>query len=211
MTAQALMELFTQKAQLVSAVVAPAKTFDEALAYAVDICDRKQACQLLVSGCELPVSDTAQALCETKQQKVVAAPGLDATHFSALKKRCADKGLACVDSSLRDHIAGIDVGIAVAGRGIAETGTCVVVSDNEDVRLASMLCEVQVIILPVSALAPTAFDIEAWMEERMAAPPSYLAFITGASRTADIERVLAIGVHGPLELHIVLWEDAAND
>ncbi len=210
MTAQALTELFTQKAQLVSAIVAHAKTFDEALAYAVDICDRKQACQLLVSGCELPVSDSAQALCDTKQQKVVAAPGLHAKHFSALKKLCKSKALACVDSNLRDHVAGIDVGIAVAGRGIAETGTCVVVSDSEDVRLSSMLCEVQVIILPTSALAKTAFDIEAWMEGLMAAPPSYLAFITGASRTADIERVLAIGVHGPLELHIVLMEEAAH-
>ena len=42
---------------------------------------------------------------------------------------------------------------------------------------------------------------------QMAQGASYLSFISGASRTADIERGLALGVHGPLELHILILED----
>jgi L-lactate dehydrogenase complex protein LldG len=70
-----------------------------------------------------------------------------------------------------------------------------------------MISELHVAVLPVSRLVQTAFDFEAEFRERLKLSPNYYAFITGASRTADIERVLALGVHGPLELHILLLTD----
>jgi len=202
-----LKELFLQKAQVLSSITVNVSTPAEALAYAVDICERKQACQLIVSGCELPLSGSGQALCDQKQQKVLAAPGFAPEELADLERLCAEKGMACIEHGMRERLAGIDVGLCRALWGIAETGTCVVESSSEEVRLATSVCETVVIVLPVSRIVGRAEDIEEEMTARMKNPPCNLAFITGPSRTADIERVLTIGVHGPLEAHIVLLED----
>ena len=99
------------------------------------------------------------------------------------------------------------VGVARAARGIAETGTCVVVTDDEETRLATMLPEVSVLMLRAADIVPHLAAAAAFLRERQAdGRISYTSFITGPSRTADIERVSAIGVHGPLELHIILVE-----
>ena len=50
----ALARTFREKAELVSAIVTDVAGIDEALAYVVEICDKKDACQLLISGCEAP-------------------------------------------------------------------------------------------------------------------------------------------------------------
>ena len=107
----------------------------------------------------------------------------------------------------RARLGAEHVGVARAARGIAETGTCVVVTDDEETRLATMLPETSLLILRVADIVPTLPDMASFLRERQAdGRISYTSFITGPSRTADIERVSAIGVHGPLDVHIILVE-----
>ena len=97
------------------------------------------------------------------------------------------------------------VGVVRAAKGIAQTGTCVVVADDEALRLETMLPEVSVILLNRADILPDLPSAAPFLREQQTqGRASYVSFITGPSRTADIERVSAIGVHGPLELHIVL-------
>lgn len=68
-----------------------------------------------------------------------------------------------------------------------------------------MLAETHVALLPANNIKPNSETLEKDLDPILKTESSsYLAFITGASRTADIERVLAIGVHGPQELHILI-------
>jgi L-lactate dehydrogenase complex protein LldG len=200
--------LFKEKAALVSAVLADVASPEEAFAYAADLCVRKEACQLLLPGCEAGLSDPARQLCDAKPgARIIAAPGLDAKQYKALEAKCKDRGIALVKDGLRNQLAGIDIGFTFADFGIAETGTLVLKSDSEETRLATMISEIHVAVLPTSKIKANSYDLEDEITKVLTSPPSYLAFLTGASRTADIERVLALGVHGPLELHILFWED----
>lgn len=207
-TIQALTDSFRGAAEKVSAIVTPVATMAEAITYAVNLCDAKEVCQLLVSGCESPLSAPAENLCDLKQQKVMAAPGLPAERFDAMAAHCREKGILLIQDGLRNHLAGIDIGFTMVDYGIAETGTLVIDSSSEAIRLATMVSEIHVAVLPRKKIRASAFDLETELEGLMAAAPNYSAFITGASRTADIERVLALGVHGPLELHILILEEA---
>ena len=102
-------------------------------------------------------------------------------------------------------VDGGTVGVVRAVKGIAQTGTCVVVADDEALRLGTRLPEVSVILWNRADILPDLPSAAPFLREQQTqGRASYVSFITGPSRTADIERVSAIGVHGPLELHIVL-------
>jgi L-lactate dehydrogenase complex protein LldG len=203
---QNLIQTFITAAQNVSAVVSQVSTMTQAFEYTVDLCERKEACQLLTAGCQERLSTPSEVLCKQKQKKVVAAPLLDTDEANQLLELCETRGISFIRDGLRDHLTGIDIGFTVADYGIAETGTLVLDSSSEELRLATMVSEVHVAVMPTNRLRARSLDLEDELKQLMNAAPNYCAFITGASRTADIERVLALGVHGPLELHILMME-----
>ncbi len=182
MEPQSAMEVFKDKAAAVQVVVSETSDLAAAGAYALD----------------LTIKQGGQAM---------AVFGWDGQDRVILAEICARAGVNLVSENLREHAATLHTALTLADWGIAATGSVVLDSRGEDLRLATMLAETHVAVLPVSRLKPDSLALEAEMNRLMAAPPSYLAFITGASRTADIERVLTIGVHGPRELHVLLLKD----
>jgi len=103
-------------------------------------------------------------------------------------------------------------GVTSACFGIADTGTLVLESTPEDVRLASTLPTRHFAMLDRSKiLADGLAAVGPLRKMHQQNPRNYIAYITGPSRTADIERVLTIGVHGPKELYILLLDDWSAD
>lgn len=106
-------------------------------------------------------------------------------------------------------LAHIPVGLTGAEAAIAESGTLVVRKRPRRSSLASLLPPVHLALLPASRIVP---DIVTYFEQvgdaaAFVRDTSNLTFITGPSRTGDIEQVLTLGVHGPKELIVLLWDD----
>lgn len=103
----------------------------------------------------------------------------------------------------REALFSVDCGITTAQAGIAETGSLLLVPSPEQPRLLSLAMPLHVALLERQALVPT---LAQWLENGAYRhePPSNLVLISGASRTADIELILSVGVHGPKVLLVAL-------
>jgi len=99
-----------------------------------------------------------------------------------------------------------DAGVTGAQWGIAETGTLVLESKDERHRLVSLVPPVHIGIIPAGQIRRTMAEVlEAVSREGDLSRA--LTFITGPSRTSDIELTLAIGVHGPGKLHVIVIQE----
>ena len=99
-----------------------------------------------------------------------------------------------------------EVGVTAAEFAIAETGTMVEVAENDANRLVSSLPRIHVCLVRTDALIGTLSDAAPLLREVFALHDKncVVSFISGPSRTGDIEMKLTLGVHGPEFAHAVL-------
>ncbi len=142
---------------------------------------------------------------ELEVEKVVFAPSplVDALDIKEMAKTT---GVEVTNNQLREHAADAGLGISELQYGIAEIGTLVGNATSIESRMVSILPPVHLAVVPTKNLLPTLLDAIAVYNEKLGELPRYLTFVSGPSRTADIERVLTIGVHGPERL-IILFID----
>jgi L-lactate dehydrogenase complex protein LldG len=96
------------------------------------------------------------------------------------------------------------VGITGAFAGIAETGTLMVVSGPDTPASTSLLPETHIAVVPVARIVKHMEDAWDLARAELGQLPRVVNFISGPSRTGDIEQVIILGAHGPYRVHLIL-------
>ena len=158
------------------------------------------------------VCDYVENLVSIKQTKTVI--GWDAAVISKtrLSERLERSGVQFISNDERrsetefiNKAVEAGIGITAVDYALADTGTLVLITGAGRARSVSLLPPVHVAILkPEQIIAGLDELIPRLNADRDLA--SAVIFITGPSRTADIELTLVVGVHGPQELHVVLLD-----
>ncbi|MGB2765015.1 MAG: LUD domain-containing protein [Candidatus Aminicenantaceae bacterium] len=113
---------------------------------------------------------------------------------------------------MRKHYMEADIGISGANLAVAESGTLVIISNEGNARLVTSLPPVHIALVTTEKFVETLEQATTLIKALILASSglkltSYVSFITGPSRTTDIEKELVIGVHGPKELHIIILDN----
>jgi L-lactate dehydrogenase complex protein LldG len=150
-----------------------------------------------------------------RRQAAEAALAWDDDHLPlrGIRPALAEAGVQVLDATLpvepaarAARLAELDraaVGITGALAGLADTGSVALASGPGRGRVVSLLPTVHVALLPLSRLYPTMAAFLATHPD-VTRQASNLVFVTGPSRTGDIEQILTLGVHGPREIHVLL-------
>lgn len=96
------------------------------------------------------------------------------------------------------------IGVTGCYCAIGETGTLLLLGAPATPKSTALLPETHICIAKKSRMVPTMEDAFALMRSEIGEPPRAVFFVSGPSRTADIEQTLVIGAHGPYRVHVIL-------
>ncbi len=136
--------------------------------------------------------------------------GLNTPLVEALGQAGAGLDLVRIDSGYDpDALEACDAGITECEVLVAQTGSVMVSALSSGGRALSVLPHHHVVIARKSQMVADLAEAYEQVEKRYAGRlPSFLSFISGPSRTGDIERILVLGAHGPKKLTVFLVGDA---
>jgi L-lactate dehydrogenase complex protein LldG len=96
------------------------------------------------------------------------------------------------------------VGITGAFCAVAETGTLMLLSGPRTPAATSLLPETHIAVVRAGRIVPSMEDAWSLLRSEHGSMPRAVNFVSGPSRTADIEQTLVLGAHGPYRVHVVL-------
>lgn len=99
------------------------------------------------------------------------------------------------------------LGITGAFCAIAETGTLMLLSGEKTHAVTSLLPETHIAVVKTARIVAGMEDAWSLLRTEAGSLPRAVNFVSGPSRTADIEQTITLGAHGPYRVHIVLVKD----
>ncbi len=157
----------------------------------------------------------AQRIARSGQDVFSEIPVDDALGNAGLRVAAAVMGDDRGRDEVRQDIIRADMGVTGVDYAVAETGSVVVVPRAGLSRLVSLVPPVHVALVRPRDVVESLDDVFLLRRleyfQKGGDMGSYLNFITGPSRTADIEQTIVIGVHGPKEVHMVLLDEHSHE
>lgn len=171
-------------------------------------------------GLALRFRAKAEALASTSE--IVARPQ-EAPAAVARYLAAHGLGTTAVISPDLAGLAWAEAGLTIAARGavdadrvgvtgcfcaIAETGTVMLLSSAQTPASVSLLPETHVVLVPATRMVATMEEAFALVRLERGELPRAVNFISGPSRTGDIEQTIVLGAHGPCRVHLIVIESA---
>lgn len=141
------------------------------------------------------------------ERVLVVPPGFsECEPWNALLPLLRDKGISIREAGSPAEVADAPAGFSNGELAIAETGSVLLAENSLEGRVVSMLTLTHFVLVRTQDLVPMLDQAGEYLQRMTRPGPEqrrYVSFVTGPSRTADIERTLTIGVQGPKALCVL--------